>query len=127
MPQIFDVTANENARYKRNELALMINEWKMLHTKSIFLHIKYLQVYIININNERILIKLDKIFIFIKNNITTINSIKAKYWMHVDVKWKSFKKFFTMIINLIGQQWTWTENEKHKNHKKLLFETIYWK
>ena len=25
MPQIFDVTANENARYKRNELELDIN------------------------------------------------------------------------------------------------------
>ena len=24
MPQIFDVTANENARYKRNELELML-------------------------------------------------------------------------------------------------------
>ena len=27
MLQIFDVTANENARYKRNELELPINAW----------------------------------------------------------------------------------------------------
>ena len=26
MPQIFDVIANENARYKRNELELVVNE-----------------------------------------------------------------------------------------------------
>ena len=28
MPQIFDVTANENARYKRNELELVIKKNK---------------------------------------------------------------------------------------------------
>ena len=28
MPQIFDVTANENARYKRNELEFFIHEVK---------------------------------------------------------------------------------------------------
>ena len=27
MPQIFDVTANENARYKRNDLELLFKEW----------------------------------------------------------------------------------------------------
>ena len=34
MPQIFDVTANENARYKRNELELLIlaiAEFKFSH------------------------------------------------------------------------------------------------
>ena len=30
MPQIFDVTANENARYKRNELELYI-PWDRVH------------------------------------------------------------------------------------------------
>ena len=35
MPQIFDVTANENARYKRNEL-------ECVHTELLFLfHVKY--------------------------------------------------------------------------------------
>ena len=28
MPQIFDVTANENARYKRNELELVLGKKK---------------------------------------------------------------------------------------------------
>ena len=32
MPQIFDVTANENVRYKRNELECTLNTWIERHT-----------------------------------------------------------------------------------------------
>ena len=35
MPQIFNVTANENARYKRNELELFISSIKL------FINIQY--------------------------------------------------------------------------------------
>ena len=35
MPQIFDVTANENARYKRNELECITNMTKAIHVISV--------------------------------------------------------------------------------------------
>ena len=31
MPQIFDVTANENARYKRNELEMRFENVRLTH------------------------------------------------------------------------------------------------
>ena len=40
MPQIFDVTANENARYKSNELELIIRNIKNVHTYMYFIFIR---------------------------------------------------------------------------------------
>ena len=33
MPQIFDVIANENARYKRNKLEYLIVGWKIVESQ----------------------------------------------------------------------------------------------
>ena len=50
MPQIFDVTANENARYKRNELEFVVplsKLWKNSNFPSFAFHIFLVQNYTI--------------------------------------------------------------------------------
>ena len=64
MPQIFDVTANENARYKRNELELLLN---------------YLYIHVHVYHYENILLKsgsFPKVELF--NNMGQIKQIEKK-------------------------------------------------